>query len=219
MAKEKAADRRRAGRGAAQEKQRTDSWVAPVAALLSAEAAPLPGLYPMKNLLLLGVLILSLTARAADAPVAPPGSPLAPLASLVGGLWIGAVPVPEGRPPLKIELQFTWTENHQAIRFDSAFVGNAKRKPYTSGLYAWDGTKGKLVIFYVDNQGDLTEGTIRSEGATLVNELTLTEPNGKTNPLQVRLTMVGTDVFTNEIFLMKDGAWAPFVTVKYVRQK
>ncbi len=71
---------------------------------------------------------------------------------------MGEIPVLEGKVPLKIELRFSWTENHQAIRFDSAFVTKDQRKPYTSGLYAWDGAKGKLVIFYVNDDGDVTGG-------------------------------------------------------------
>src|ERR1019366_6547528 len=175
-------------------------------------------LFPMNKLLLLGFLVLPLAVCAIDAPVgapAPPAeSPLAPLTSLVGGLWVGDVPVPKGAAPLKLELRFAWTENHRAIHFDSAFVGS-KRTPYTSGLYAWDGAKGKLVIFYVDGGGDLTEGVITPEGSdTLVNELLVTEPTGKTYPVRVRLTKVGTEVFNNAIFLMKDKEWAPFVAVR-----
>jgi hypothetical protein len=173
----------------------------------------------MKKFLLSGCLLLTLALRASDAPASAPTSPLAPLESLIGGVWIGSLPVPAGKPPVQIELTFSWTENHRAIRFDSAFVGKDKRQPYTSGLYAWDGAKGKLVIFYVSNAGELTEGVITPEGDTLVNELTVTEPGGTTYPVKVRLTKAGPDVFTNEIFLMKDKEWAPFVTVKYERQK
>ena len=175
----------------------------------------------MKTLLLLCALLLSVTVRADDtpAPAAAQPSPLAQLAALVGGLWVGDVPVAKGAPPLKLEARFAWTENQRAIHFESVFVTSTKRAPYTDGLYAWDGAKGKLVIFYVNNDGDLTEGVITPEGGAMVNELTVTEPSGKTYPVRVRLTMVGPDVFTNEIFLMKDKAWAPFVTVRYERQK
>jgi len=175
----------------------------------------------MKKLLLFCALLLSLMARAADtpAPAPVPESPLAPLASLVGGLWVGDVPVPKGATPLKLEARFVWTENHRAIHFESVFVTSTKRTPYTSGLYAWDGAKGKLVIFYVNNDGDLTEGVIVPEGETLVNDLTVTEPSGKTYPVRVRLTKVGDDGFNNAIFLLKNNEWVPFVTVKYERQK
>ena len=177
----------------------------------------------MKNLLLSCLLLLAAVRLfAADAPA--PGkkeSPLAPLASLVGGLWVGhdVAPAKEG-PALKIELRFAWAENRQAIRFDSSFVQGDKHAPYTSGLYGWNGGKGKIAIFYTDSSGSLTEGLITREGENVfVNDLVVTEPGGKAYPVQVRLTKVDADTFDNAIFLQKDGAWAPLVTVRYERQK
>ena len=145
-------------------------------------------------------------------------SPLAPLASLVGGLWVGDLP-PQGNVPMKIELRFAWAENRQAVRFDSNFVQGDKRSPYTSGLYVWNPAKGRIGIVYTDFSGSLTEGTITREGEVLVNDLLVTHPDGKSEPVRVRLTKSGPDAFTNEIFVEKNGAWAPFVTVHYVRGK
>jgi hypothetical protein len=172
----------------------------------------------MKKILLCCALLLSLTARAADEKPAATESPLAPLASLVGGLWIGPVPVPAGKPPMHIELRFEWAENQKAIRFESAFVSEGKKKPYTNGLYGWNGAKGKIVIFYMDSGGSLTEGEITPEDGALVNELTSTEPTGQVLPVRVKLTKIGDDAFTNDIYLKKDGAWAPFVNVRYERK-
>ena len=174
----------------------------------------------MKKYPALLLLLISMTApwaRAADVKAAA-GSPLAPLAPLVGGVWIGEVPVPKGEASLKLEARFAWTENKQGVRFDSVFVRGDKRSPYTSGQYGWDGAKGKLVIFYCDSGGSLTTGTITQESGVLVNDLLVSEAGGKTYPVQVRLTKTGADGFTNEIFLQKDGAWAPFVTVRYERE-
>ncbi len=173
----------------------------------------------MKKLLLLCAVLLTPTLRAANAPAIAPDANLAPLAQLVGGLWVADIPVPQGRPPLKIELRFSWSENKRAIRFDSAFVSEDRRKPYTSGLYAWDGAKGKLVIFYVGDGGEIVQGTITPNGDTLVNDLTATDPSGKVSPLKVELTMLSPDAFENAIFVMKDGDWTSLLTVKYVRQQ
>jgi hypothetical protein len=145
-------------------------------------------------------------------------APLEPLASLVGGLWIGPVPVPAGKAPMVIELRFEWAENKQAIRFDSAFVSGDKKKPYTSGMYGWNAAKGKITIYYMDSGGNLTEGDITPEDGVLVNELQSTDPKGKVTPIRVRLTKVGDNAFTNDIYLQKDGAWAPFVNVRYERK-
>lgn len=145
--------------------------------------------------------------------------PLAPLESLVGGIWLASLPAPKDQPSAQIELRFQWAENKQAIRFESAFLRGDKRQPYTDGFYAWNAAKRKVAIFYTDSGGNLTEGLITSEGDTLVNDLVSIGPNGKAEPIQVRLTKDGTDAFTNAIFLQKDGTWMPFVTVRYERKK
>ncbi|MEO6003678.1 MAG: hypothetical protein ABIZ04_27140 [Opitutus sp.] len=146
-------------------------------------------------------------------------SPLAPVASLVGGVWRADVPVKEGQPPMQLEARFTWAENQQAIRFSSAFVRAGKPAPYTDGFYAWNATKGKLALYYTDSQGGLTEGLVTDEAGVLINDLTVFEKGGATTPVRSRMTKIGDDTFTNEIFLKKDGKWAPFIMVRYIRQK
>ena len=173
----------------------------------------------MKKLLLFTVPFLVVTLHAAEGKPPATESPLAPLSFLVDGVWVGDVPVPKDQPPLKLEARFAWTENKQGVRFESAFVRGEKRAPYTNGMNACHGAKAKLVIFYVNNDGDLTEGAITQEKGALLNNLTVTESSGKSYPVLVRLTRAGDDVFTNEIFLQKDGTWAPFVTVRYERRK
>ena len=168
--------------------------------------------------LLLGA-VLQTSVCAADEKPAAAASPLAPLSSLVGGLWIGAVPGPKDRPPLTIELSFAWTENKQGIRFDSTFVRGGKRSPYTSGLYAWNGALKKLSIVYVDSSGSLTTGTITPEGDVLANELTVADTDGQVDQVRVRLVKDGTEVFNNEISIQKDGKWVPLVAVRYERRK
>ena len=171
----------------------------------------------MKNLLACILLGCAMSLRAADEKPAAPASPLAPVASLVGGLWVAELPPQGNNAPMKLEARFEWTENHQAVRFESAFVQAGKRSPYTSGIYVWNPAKQKIAIVYTDFSGSLTEGLITLEGQVLENELTLTHADGKAEPVRVRLTKSGADGFTNEIFVQKDGAMVPFITVKYLR--
>jgi hypothetical protein len=173
----------------------------------------------MKTILRMGLLLLAGALGAAEEKAPAPESPLAPLASLVGGLWVCPVPAPAGSAPVSIELRFEWTENRRAIRFDSAFVQGDKRKPYTSGMYGWNAAKGKIVIFYMDSGGSLTEGDITQENGMFVNDLHSTGPEGKVTPVRVQLTKEGDDAFVNDIYVQKDGAWAPLVKVRYERRK
>ncbi len=161
---------------------------------------------------------LGWSSLAAQEKAAPPVSPLEPLASLVGGLWVGSLPPPKSGPATQIELRFEWAENKQAIRFDSSFVQGEKRRAYTSGMYGWNAAKGKITIYYMDSSGSLTEGDITIEDGVLVNELQSTDAKGKVTPIRVKLTKIGDNAFTNDIYLQKDGAWAPFVNVRYERK-
>lgn len=173
---------------------------------------------PRLALVLCGMVALGWSTLAAQEKAAAPASPLEPLASLVGGVWVGALPPPKSGPAMQIELRFEWAENKQAIRFDSSFVQGDKKRPYTSGMYGWNAAKGKITIYYMDSGGNLTEGDITLEDGVLVNELQSTDPKGQVTPIRVKLTKVGDHAFTNDIYLQKDGAWAPFVNVRYERK-
>lgn len=170
-----------------------------------------------KKFLRLSLLALTVVFLRADEKPAP--SPLAPVESLVGGLWVADVPVPAGKTPLALEARFTRADNQRAILFSSAFVQGDKHSPYTQGFYAWNAAKQKLAITYTDSGGSLVEGLITDEAGVLVNDLVSTEPDGKRERIQVRLTKIGTDTFINAIFIEKDGALVPFVTVRYERRK
>lgn len=171
----------------------------------------------MKNLLLPALLLLTVSLWAEDKPAAP--APLAAVESLVGGTWVAAVPVPAGQPPLALEAHFTWAANKRSVLFESAFVRGEKKAPYTQGFYAWNAEKQKLAIFYTDSGGSLVEGLITPEDGVLVNDLTSTEPGGKLARVQVKLTKIGQDTFTNAIFVEKEGALVPLVMVRYERKK
>jgi hypothetical protein len=178
----------------------------------------------MKKHLLLVSLLLTLTlpavlraADAAAAPTAPAASPYAILESFVGGTWIAALPPQKDQPPLRLELRFAWNENKQGVRFDSAWLAGEKRAPYTSGMYAWNAAKKSLIMFYTDSGGSLTEGTVAPEGNVLAHELTLANKDGSVDNVRVRLTKLGTDAFTNEIFVEKNGEWKKIVEVRYER--
>ncbi len=173
----------------------------------------------MKNSSLLVALLLSLAipafARAADAPAA---SPYVVLESFVGGAWVAVLPPQKDGPPVRLELRFSWNENKQGVHFDSAWLVGDKRAPYTSGMYAWNAAKKALVTFYTDSSGSLTEGAVMQDGNVLAHEMTLTHKDGSIENVRARLTKLGNDAFTNEISLLKDGAWTRIVDVRYERK-
>ena len=167
---------------------------------------------------LLFALSLPIFLRAAEAPATPAAPPYAMLESFVVGTWVAKFPPQKDQPTMRLELRFAWNENKQGLHFDSTWFFNDKPAPYTSGMYAWNAAKRSLVMFYTDSSGALTEGAVAVEGNVLAHDLTLTNKNGTVENIRVRLTKLGSDAFTNEIFTHKDGAWTKFVDVKYERR-
>ena len=116
-------------------------------------------------------------------------------------------------------MRFAWNENQQGVHFDSTWFIGDKAAPYASGLYAWNAAKKALVIVYTDSNASLTEGTVRQEGNVFAHDLTVTNQDGSVDLVRVRLTKIGSDVFTNEIFVEQAGTWTKFVEVRYERGK
>ncbi|HET7537021.1 MAG TPA: hypothetical protein VFJ90_11235 [Candidatus Didemnitutus sp.] len=170
----------------------------------------------MKKLILFVSLLLPLLARA-DEPAAP--SPDAALDWFLGGTWIATLPPRKDGTPVRIELNFTKPDNKNGVRFESSFFFGDKRAPYTCGMYAWNAVRQKYVIFYTDSSGSVTTGDVTLEGALWLHELTASAKSGKAEPIQVRLTKVSADAFTNDIYIQKDGAWTPFISVRYERRQ
>jgi hypothetical protein len=157
--------------------------------------------------------------HATDAAVAQPAdSPYQVLESLVGGVWVATLPPQKDGSTIGIELRLVWNENKQGVHFDSTWLVGDKRAPYTSGMYAWNAAKKSLVIYYTDSSGSLTEGSVTREGNVLAHEMTVTNKDGSIDRVRTRLSKLGGDAFTNEIFVEKDGAWTKFVEVRYKRR-
>ena len=178
----------------------------------------------MKKLLLLCPFLFALLnlVFAAENPAAPGASAPSPYASfdfLIGGVWRATLPPGKDGVALQIEAEFAVPENRQGVSFHSTFIRGEKRSPYTHGLYAWNGAKGKLVFFYTDSQGSLTEGTIAQEGNVLAHDFTITDKAGKVERARSRLTKLGPDAFTNEISVLRDEAWTKVVDIRYERQR
>ena len=159
-------------------------------------------------------------ANPSTAPAAKAATdPLAPLAFLVGADWEAALPVhPDGTHDA-IHAHFEWANNHRAIRISNAFVAAGKPQPYIDGIYTWHPGKKAIVFWYVDGEGNLYEGTVRSDQGMLVHEFQTTGADGSVADYTARVTPMGTNAWTNEIFARKEGKLTPMVKVRYERVK
>jgi len=135
----------------------------------------------------------------------------------IGGTWRGELPPGPNGAKMAIEMKADWTANHQGIRFDSFFVANEKRSPYTSGIYAWNPVKKQLSFFCTDNEGELIQGDVTIDQGVLVHDFTVAEAKGTTLKVRARVTFSGNNIYTNEILNWKNEKWEKFVTVRYQR--
>jgi len=170
------------------------------------------------KLLLLLIWACSFTALA-EPTNQPAATGLASLGFLVGGTWRGELPPGPDGGKAGIEARFEWTENHQGIRFDSAWLLGDKKFPYTSGVYLWNPQLKQIVISYSDDEGALTTGTVNLADDVFEHELQVIYPSGKTEKIRTKLSHTGIDGFTNAIFRLKEGHWDKFVEVHYLRLK
>ena len=168
--------------------------------------------------LLLLILACSFTALA-EATNQPPANGLVSLGFLAEGTWRGGLPPGSDGRKMGIEARFAWTENHQGIRFDSAWLVGDKKYPYTSGIYLWNPQLKQIVISYSDDEGALTTGTVSQAGEVFEHDLQVIYPSGKIEKVQTKLTRSGGSSFTNAIYRQKDGQWDKFVEVNYNKVK
>jgi hypothetical protein len=180
------------------------------------KTSPLPYLL-LSACLATGLLAHPCSAADSTAESKAGSSPLDPIAFLVDGAWTGRLPAGPNGAQASIEMRFTWTANHQGIRFDSYFVQGEKRSPYTSGMYGWNPGKKKIAFWYSDSDGSLHEGTVTNQNGVLVQDFTITDKDGKVTTARSRLTRPEPNVFTNEISVQKEGAWQKIAEVRYER--
>lgn len=162
-------------------------------------------------------IAISNAADQTSTPVDSSASPYAPIAFFVGGTWHGQLPPSPKGQKMEIEMKADWTANHQGIRFDSFYVVDGKRSPYTSGMYAWNAAKKQILFFYSDDKGGLVDGGVTIENGVLVHDFNVTEKDGQVSKVRARITQQSPNAYLNEIFLLKDNRWSKFVSVRYER--
>ena len=146
-------------------------------------------------------------------PVTSPN--LDSIAFLAKHEWEAKLPDrPDGKK-IKIHVKFTWSQNGQAIRISNQFVTDGKARPYLDGLYAWDPQQRAIVFWYVDAEGTLTRGKVKTEDGMLVHEFDQFTPDGKNAAYVAKLTPQGEQAWQNEIFERHETELKPMVKVRY----
>src|SRR4051812_47617742 len=172
---------------------------------------PLPLLFHIAS-----VAFVLTTARAQTmSPGTSATSALSPIAFLTAHEWDAKLPdSPDGKK-MKIHAQFTWSESRQAIRINSKFVTDGKARPYVEGFYAWDPQQRVIAFWYVDAEGSLTKGTVKSEGEKLIHEFEQIKGDGKSSTFLAKVTPEGDQSWENEIFSRNGAELKLLVKVRY----
>jgi len=162
------------------------------------------------------VLLGGMTLAKSQTPASPIASPnLTALAFLTKHEWEAKLPdSPDGKTR-KIHAQFTWSQSGQVIRISNQFMIDGKARPYLDGLYAWDPQQRVIVFCYVDAEGALTRGRVRSEDAKLVHEFEQIRPDGKSAAYLAKVTPHGEEAWENGIFERQGTNLKPMVKVRY----
>lgn len=161
------------------------------------------------------VALLLTGARAQTPAAANTASPLSPIAFLTAHEWEAKLPDSADGKKMKIHAQFTWSESRQAIRINTKFVTDGKARPYVDGLYAWDPQQRLIAFWYVDADGTLTKGTVKTEGGKLVHDFEQIKGDGKSSAFVANVTLQGDESWENEISSRNGSELKPLVKVRY----
>lgn len=127
---------------------------------------------PMKSRLLVLLVALTFSIGALAQQPKTSDNALAPIEWLVGD-WHATATSPEGKS-VRVDNHIYWSETHTAIFFVTRFDG----KPHYSGMYAYDPGTKQIGFWYVDTDGNFTQGTTRAEGTKLIQDFATAKAEG-----------------------------------------
>ncbi len=162
------------------------------------------------------LLLNTVTFLSAQPTVSTMASPaLSAIAFLTKHEWEAKLPESSDGKKIKIHAQFTWSQNGQAIRISNQFVTDGKTRPYLEGLYAWDPQQRAIVFWYVNAEGSLTKGRVKTEDGKLVHKFDQVTRDGKSSAFVANVTPQGEQAWENEIFERLGSQLKPMVKVRY----
>lgn len=157
-------------------------------------------------------LALSFLLAACATSVRAEEDHLAPLAFL-NGCWIGTF---EGPQALHDERCFTTILNGHAVRDTHTVVGAGYGGETT---YVWNAETQRIEVSYVANDGGLMLGRVEqgADGVLWMRDGRYVGADGRVLALRSRWERRG-DGFAVISEQERDGAWAPLMTITYVRR-
>jgi hypothetical protein len=169
----------------------------------------------------LTALVLGLTAGIVPASAQPTiddQGRLAPVAWLVGGTWVGEAKAPDGSIST-VELTYAWADHRKAMKYSIVRrVGN-RLVPALDGICAWHPGKKQIVLWEVDNDGNVTESILVPHGTRVSFDEMLYAAAGTTQPVRAEIARQGENDFLFKAAIPKGGEWVVVFEARYTRKR
>jgi len=165
---------------------------------------------PFLLALLLAAAVTSVVAQN-EAP--KPTAPLTQLQWLIGD-WHATAKAPDGTIT-EIDNHIYWSDTHTAILFVTRFNG----EPHYSGMYAYDPARKQIGFWYVDSDGQFTQGTAASEGQRLTQKFEIAKLDGSTSSLiSIIERRSGDSAYHWQVFRASETSGSPLIELEYTKK-
>jgi hypothetical protein len=168
---------------------------------------------------MLSMWLLMPAAAIAQAPPrdqTPAPNPVEALAWLVGGVWSAESKLPDGSPAT-IEATFHWAGHRRALKYSLVRRSGGRVLPSVEGICGWHPARKTLVLWEMDQDGNLTESTLRAEGPKVSYDEVIYGADGSVLPVRAEAVREGDDRFVFKASVEKDGAWPVVFEAVYQR--
>jgi hypothetical protein len=145
----------------------------------------------------------------------PERNPVEALAWLLGR-WTADTRLPDGTPAT-IEADFQWANHKRAIKYSLVKRTGGSVLPAVEGICAWHPTKRTLVLWEVDQDGNVTESTLLAEASKVVYDEVIHGADGSALPVRAEALREGDDRFVFRASVEKDGSWPVVFEAVYIR--
>jgi hypothetical protein len=158
--------------------------------------------------------LLAFTGTVVATADAQTTSGVADLNWLTGGTWIGSAP----GSPLQVRTAYSWSNNHQFVRFFTKFVmPTGTQNKYDGNIYFDPATK-QAMTWYIHENGAITSAatTISDSGFSMT--FADTDEDGKPANYRVEVTRQSADRYVWRLFQQTATGWQAALTLAFVRQ-
>jgi uncharacterized damage-inducible protein DinB len=155
-----------------------------------------------------------------DAPVGRSAAkaaqnPVEALAWLLGR-WTADSKLADGTSAT-IEADFQWTNHKRAIKYSLVKRAGGRLLPAGEGICGWHPPKRTLVLWEVDQDGNVTESTLLAEASKVVYDEVIYGADGSALPVRAEALRQGDDRFVFRASVEKDGSWPVVFEAVYSR--